>query len=189
VKNGILNKVFERPGIKILGGVANEGEKGERVLVRVDQWSSSDDPRSLALEGGNLLVEATLFTQTLVRLVEADPVKAALEEVALPDEGVIVGEVDEAGCDGLANLLPLSLLDHVDRKSTAEELLAPLRDECLGAQEEGKEEGGVGDEAEDLFSLAQTHVVAEETTCLRLSLSPHHPLDAVDLVGLVLTVS
>jgi len=187
VKNCLCNKVFQREGVEVLGLVANEGEQVLSVLERVHHGSSSDDPGGLTLDGGHPLEEFPLLAETLVGLVQADTV-VGLEQVGLADERVVVGEVDQAdlGCGG--DLHPPPLDDHADSEPAPLELVTPLGDEGLGTEEEGGEEGSIGDEAEDLLCLTEPHVVAEETAGLGAGLAPNHPLDAVDLVGLVLTV-
>jgi len=186
--HGAMEERLADQGLEVeIGRKADEGEEVGQILGRVHHGSGSDWPRRLPLDGRDPLVHLSIpVTQVLVGLIEAEAVEGLLEEILLARDRVIVGDVDTVGRLGLVHGTPVALAGHVDGELAADAVTDPLGDEGLGAEEEGGHLRRVQDEAEDLLGLAEAHVVAQEAAAYTGRLALEHPVDADQLVGLVL---
>ncbi len=175
--------------VKLCRGIPDESKQIVHVFHTVHDGRGGYSPQGLALQGLDGLVCCTSAVSHTVGLVQDNPVPCVcLKEPHLACHLLVVADI-QPGTHGIQrrHALPhcrgLVVSHHVEVAARGGG--DPLRNDGLGAQEEGEAQGRVLHQAEDFHRLAESHLVAQQAAALGRSLPLQHPLDADVLVGLI----
>ena len=167
VETGLLHHLKAVVGVvELCGGIPDQRKQVVHVFDTVYNGRGGYCPEGLAPQGLDGLVCGTAAVSHTVRLVQDNPVPGVcLKQPHLGHHLLVVADI-EPGTHGLERRHPLPhgrglvVSHHVE--GAARGGGDPLRNDGLGAQQEGEAQGRVLHEAEDFHRLAEPHLVAEQ---------------------------
>ncbi len=181
---------LERPAGRV-AGESEEAEIDDAVLKAVHDRSASQSPLVLRGERQEVLSRGSPRVAGAVCLVADDAVKAdGLEEADVRVQLVVVADVEirVAHLD-LPLRLPDPLLCRVDVEVAAPRRIHPLLAHSQRSQDQRPAHLVVGAERQSLYSLTQSHLVAQDSAAYRAPLNRHtylllvqHPANPLLLV-------
>ena len=164
---------------------ADQAEEVVHVLDGIHDGRRRDGPKRLPLHVSDRLEEDGVGVADAVSLVENDAVPVLVEEARV--DLLVVGDVQPIRLElRPARQLPPAVLDKHDVEVRLGGGGNPLTEHSLRTKQERLLLGRVLHEAKHLHRLAQPHLIAKEAAGLGLGLAVEHPLDARNLVRLVL---